>query len=423
MEKIFDNLFPINRSIMGKGYNNSLKILNNLIPTRNIKFNSGTKAFDWKIPDEWIIEDAYIITPNGKKICEFKKNNLHLVSYSKNVKKNIKFSELKKKLFYIKKNPNAIPYVTSYYKRDWGFCISYKDYKKLSRKGNYKVVIKSKFKKGKLVVGEALIKGKTKNEILFTSYLCHPSMANNELSGPIMLGYLYNFLKKRKRIYNHSIRFLINPETIGTIAYLSKNYKILKKRVKAGYVLTCVGDNGKFHYKETIEGNSVTDIVVRDVLKKYKHKILKYSPFGSDERQYNSSGIKIPIGSLMRTPYGQFKEYHTSLDNKKLINFKKMREMILVYTKIFDKLDSDFIIKPKVNMGEPFLSKYNLYRTLSSYNFHKSDVNSVEEKIFIILSRLKSETSYIKLLYDTKIKKNIFNKVLKILKQKKIIDY
>ena len=178
MEKIFDNLFPINRSIMGKGYNNSLKILNNLIPTRNIKFNSGTKAFDWKIPDEWIIEDAYIITPNGKKICEFKKNNLHLVSYSKNVKKNIKFSELKKKLFYIKKNPNAIPYVTSYYKRDWGFCISYKDYKKLSRKGNYKVVIKSKFKKGKLVVGEALIKGKTKNEILFTSYLCHPSMAN-----------------------------------------------------------------------------------------------------------------------------------------------------------------------------------------------------------------------------------------------------
>lgn len=423
MEDVFDELFPINRSIMGEGYRHSLKILNRLMPTKNIEFNSGKNIFDWKVPKEWIIEDAYIITPDGKKICDFKKNNLHVVAYSKNINQNISFANLKKNLYFIKKNPNAIPYVTSFYKKNWGFCLKYKDYKKLNINGKYKVVIKSKFKKGKLLVGEAYIKGRTKNEILFTSYLCHPSMANNELSGPIALSFLYNYLKKRKKINNHSIRFIINPETIGAIAYLSKNYIDLKKRVKAGYVLTCVGDSGKIHYKETLRGDTITDIAAKNILKKYKHKIMKYYPFGSDERQYNSSGIKIPIGSLMRTPYGEYKQYHTSLDNKKIINFRKMEEIIKVYVKIFDLLDTDFIIKPKKNKCEPFLSKYKLYRTVSSYNFHKSDINKIEKNIFIILSKIKNESSYLKLLNDTQIEKNIFNKVLKLLKKKKIIDY
>ena len=194
MEDIFDELFPINRSIMGEGYRHSLKILNKLMPTKNIEFNSGKNIFDWKVPKEWVIEDAYIIAPDGQKICDFKKNNLYVVAYSKNINKYISFANLKKNLYFIKKNPNAIPYVTSFYKKNWGFCIKYKDYKKLNKNGNYKVVIKSKFKKGKLLVGEANIKGRTKNEILFTSYLCHPSMANNELSGPITLSFLYNYL-------------------------------------------------------------------------------------------------------------------------------------------------------------------------------------------------------------------------------------
>ena len=197
IEHYFDKLFPLNRSITGKGYQKSLDIISEIIPLKKINFLTGQKVFDWKIPKEWNVKDAYIKNKNGDKIVDFKKNNLHLVSYSKNIQSKLKLKELKKNLYFIKKMPNAIPYITSYYKKRWGFCLSYNHLKKLKNE-TYTIKIDSSLKKGKLTVGELLIKGKSKKEILISSYLCHPSMANNELSGPLTLAFLYNKLKKSK---------------------------------------------------------------------------------------------------------------------------------------------------------------------------------------------------------------------------------
>ncbi len=245
-EKLFDKLFPINRSITGKGYDISLKILKKKIPFKILKFRSGKKVFDWKIPKIWNVKEAYLISPNGKKIIDFKNNNLHLVGYSQKKIKELNLKQLKKNLFTNKNLPNAIPYVTSYYKKNWGFCISHKNYKKL-KKGNYKVNINTNFKTGHLKVGSYLIKGKSKKEIIISSYLCHPSMANNELSGPLTLCALYEKIKNKR--FNYSIRLLINPETIGMIAFISKFKKHILSNVIGGCVLTCLGNDAPPIYK------------------------------------------------------------------------------------------------------------------------------------------------------------------------------
>jgi aminopeptidase-like protein len=227
LNNIFDYLFPICRSISGKGYLKSINYIKKFIPLKIQKFNSGKKVFDWKIPDEWNINDGYIKFKN-KKILDFKKNNLHVVNYSAPINKKINLIELKKNIFYIKKYPKLIPYVTSYYNKKWGFCLSYERYKKLS-KGTYNVCIDSSFKKGNIQNGLAILKGKSKKICLISSYLCHPSMANNELSGPLSLLLIYNKIKNWKN-RNLTYYFLINPETIGSIAFLSKYEKELKKK-------------------------------------------------------------------------------------------------------------------------------------------------------------------------------------------------
>ena len=243
MYKWCQNLFPICRSITGDGIQKTMKYFEKLNPSlKRIKFKSGSKVFDWTVPPEWSINNAYIKHSSGKKFADFKKNNLHLVNLSIPINKYIKKKDLIKKIHTLKNFKNAIPYVTSYYKRDWGFCLSYNEKKKLPD-GNYKILIDSEIKKGNLHLSHAILKGKKKNEIFFSSYVCHPSMANNELSGPVVLNALLKYIKTNYKKTKYTYRFVLLPETIGSIAYLSRYKNILKKRVMMGFNLSCLGDN------------------------------------------------------------------------------------------------------------------------------------------------------------------------------------
>ncbi len=415
--RYFDRLFPLNRSLTGKDYQKSLKILREIIPIKIINFKSGSKVFDWKIPLEWNVKDAYILDKNKKKIIDFRKNNLHLMGYSEKVSKIIKLNQLKKNLHFIKEIPNAIPYVTSYYKKRWGFCLSYNQYKTLKNQ-KYEIKIDSELKKGKLSIGECLIKGKSKKEILITSYLCHPSMANNELSGPLTLAFLYNSLKKKK--FKYSIRFLIAPETIGTIAYLSKFKDRVKKNVICGYVLSSCGLNKIPHYKKSKNGNRIGDIAMERVLSKKNYKILDYNPIGSDETRYGTIGIDLPVGAFLRSDFDKYKEYHTSLDNKKIINFDKIVENIRILISVIDYINkSDFYIS-KVKDCEPFLTKHNIYPTISKFN-SLNKAKKIISAIMWIITNSDGKTSNMEISKMSGIKLNFIDSTMNMLEKKKIL--
>ena len=368
LKSFFKRLFPIPRSILGEGFRKSLDILGEIVDLNIKKIRSGTKVLDWTVPLEWYIEDAYIITPSGKKIADFKKNNLSVVNYSVPIDKKIDLDELKKNLHTLPDQPNAIPYVTSYYKKRWGFCLPFKYYKKL-KKGKYRVVIKSKLKKGYLVYSDKLIKGKSKKEILISTYLCHPQMANNELSGPLVWSSLYKILKNTGP-HEYSYRFLICPENIGSAAFLHYSKKKVKN-VIAGFVINCVGYGKEFTYKKSRKGNSISDLAAENVLKNSKipYKIVDFVPEGSDERQFCSPGFNLPIGLLMRKMFGEYKEYHTSLDNADLINFDTIIGTIMAYHDVLLTIENNFIPYGKIQFGTPQLSKskINLYKDIMDF--------------------------------------------------------
>ena len=383
-------LFPICRSLTGIGTLKTLKILKSEMPRLQIKkIRSGTKVFDWRVPDEWNISDAYVLDKNKKKIINFKTNNLHIVNYSSPVNKVMTKEQLLNKIYSLPKLPDAIPYVTSYYKKNWGFCENYKNVIKIKKNykknDKFKVVINSKFKSnGYLNYGEIFIKGKTKKEILISTYICHPSMANNEISGPIVTLAISKYFLKLKSYY--SLRFIFVPETIGAISYINKNLNKMRENIVGGYVLTCIGDNRNYSYLSSKYDYSLSDIVAYETFKKLKIKFKKYSFLkrGSDERQYNSPGVNLPIGSIMRTKYGEYPEYHTSLDNFNVVNlkgltggFKIVREIIKNF--MYKKMSQNFskIRKKKRNVPiasvkcEPHLSKRNLYH---SVNFGQKNI-------------------------------------------------
>jgi len=375
IEEYFDRLWPICRSITGDGLRESFRILQEIIPLELTEVPSGTHVFDWEVPDEWSVRDAYIITPDGEKIADFKVNNLHVVNYSEPVEKEVSFEELKDHLHFKEELPDAIPYITSYYKRTWGFCISYDRFRELPREGTYSVVIDSDLKPGSLTYGDLVLPGETDEEILFSSYLCHPSMANNELSGPLTLSFLYRELKKLKN-RKYSYRFVIAPETIGTICYLRNNKEQLLKRVKAGYVFTCCGDDGPITYKKTREDKSLTNKLTTHLLDQLDNgfRLVPFDPVGSDERQYASPGFNLPVGVLMRTPFSQFKEYHTSHDNKALMDFKKMSELIHFCTDLVKAYELNDTYVNQIQYGEPFLRKRDLYEDLSTKLSHSDQL-------------------------------------------------
>ena len=364
-------LYPICRSLTGNGTRETLKIIKKYFPELKIfKERSGKKVFDWNIPPEWNIQNAYVIDKFGNKIIDFKKNNLHIVGYSIPVNKTIKKVELFNHLHSIPNQPKAIPYITSYYNRYWGFCVSDEKkklfQKKYSKKDKFKVVIKSNLNKfGFLHYGELLIKGKSKKEILISTYVCHPSMANNELSGPIVSMCLIDFFRKFKKL-EKTLRFIFIPETIGSITYLSKNLEKLKKNIIGGYNLSCIGDDRDYSCMFSKYNNTQADKALRLAYKKLNIKFKSYSFLkrGSDERQYCSPSVDLPIASIFRTKYGEYPEYHTSLDDFKLVTKKGIRGGFNVSKKAIEILLKTSIPKNRI-ICEPQMGKRNLYPKLS----------------------------------------------------------
>ncbi len=373
-EEIFkwaNDLFPLNRSLTGSDNVRTLEYIKNVIPSLNIKYyRSGKKVFDWVVPEEWNVTEAFIKDECENDVLNFKNNNLHLVSYSEPVDKILTLDELKKHLYTLPDLPNAIPYRTSYYDRNWGFCISYDQYLKL-KPTKYHVKIDSQFKKGKLVYGELLIQGKKKDEILISTYICHPSMGNNEISGIVLTMAIASYLSSLNSI-EYSYRILFIPETIGSIAYLSSNYKKMKERTKAGLIVTCVGDNSDFSFLPSREGNTYADKVAKYALDNFisNYKSYSFLDRGSDERQYCSPLIDLPVVSIMRSKYGTYKEYHTSLDNLNFISKVGLQSSFDFYVKLIQLFELNKIYSPMI-LCEPQLGKRGLYNISSN---DKSDI-------------------------------------------------
>ncbi len=362
LEQYFDRLWPICRSLTGPGVRETLDILSEIVPMERYRVQSGSRVFDWEVPDEWTIRAAYIITPDGKRIADFAVNNLHIWSYSVPVNTQLTLQELRPHLRSLPEQPTAIPYVTTYYKRQWGFCLDHDTLKTLPEEGMYTVVIDSTLEPGFLDYGEAVLPGSSDREVLFSTYVCHPSMANNELSGPLAQAFLYReiaAMPQRKYTY----RFVFAPETIGVIAYLDRLGKHFLDRLDAGYVLTCCGDRGALTYKASKRGDSLADRVAQHVLK-YSgkpHELIPFAVGGSDERQYCSPGFNLPVGSLMRTPYQRYAEYHTSLDNKSFISFEHLLDTIASYRDIVKVLEINEVYENTVVFCEPQLGRRGLY--------------------------------------------------------------
>lgn len=362
-----DELFPICRSITGNGLRESLKIISKDVPLNILEIPTGTKAFDWEVPKEWNVKDAYVKDKSGNRIIDFKKSNLHLLGYSIPFKRKISKEELLKHIYTLPELPEAIPYLTSYYRERWGFCLEHNRLKEL-KDDEYEVLIDSTLETGSMSIGEGYIQGKTKKEVLLSTYLCHPSMGNNELSGPIVQLLLHRWLLEHKNELKYSYRFLYLPETIGSVTYLSLKGEELKKNMVAGYVITCIGDNGKFTYKKSRQGNSLADRAALNILDNLgeEYNLYDWFPTGSDERQYCSLGFNLPVGSLMRSMYGKYKEYHTSLDNLKFIPLEKLYESFEVYKKIIMNIEINEKLEGVHKNCEPKLDKRGLYPSLGS---------------------------------------------------------
>ena len=361
------DLYPIDRSITGEGVRKTLNLIKKKVPLKNKFFKTGKKVFDWIIPNEWNIKKAYILDlKNKKKHANFNENNLHVVGYSQPINKTISLNELKKHIHVDKKNKNAIPYVTSYYKKTWGFCLSQNQLKSLVNK-KYKIVIDSSFKKGVMDYGETVLKGKSEKEILFSCYICHPSMANNELSGPVISAALIKYLDNLKN-KKYSYRFVFVPETIGSIAYINKNFKKLKKNVLAGFIINCAGDTRDYSFVQTPEKNTFADEIMNSSFIGLKKKsIYEFKDRSSDERQYCHAGVELPVCSYSRSKAGSktYPEYHTSLDDFSVVTKKGLEGSFEIFKNIIDALELAPFPKAK-NKCEPFLTKKNLYPTLST---------------------------------------------------------
>ncbi len=356
-------LFPICRSITGNGVRESLKILKEIIPITTHEIPSGTKVFDWEIPEEWNINDAYILDEEGNKIVDFQKNNLHVAGYSMPINKELDLSELQDHLFSLKELPEAIPYITSYYQKMWGFCISHNQRNKL-KKGKYRVFIDSELKKGSLTYGELIIPGKLKKEILLSTYVCHPSMANDNLSGVGVTAFLAKWIANKPRKYTY--RFVFIPETIGSITYLSKNWKKMKKNTIAGFNIGCVGDDKSYSFIPSKKGNSLADKVTLSILKSKHPNFNQFSYLErfSDQRQYCSPGIDLPVVSVMRTKYKEFSEYHNSLDNLNFVTANGLYGAFDLLKECLKALENNEKYKIKC-LGDPQLGKRGLYPNLS----------------------------------------------------------
>lgn len=362
MYELMRELYPICRSITGNGVRQTLTILKKNIPLKVQEVASDTKVFDWTVPKEWNIRDAYVKNSKGERIIDFKKSNLHVLNYSVPVHKKISLGELKKHLFTLPKYPDWIPYRTSYYSKHWGFCMSHNQFKNLEH-DTYEVYIDSSLEVGYLTYGEYYIEGENPDEVLISTHICHPSLCNDNLSGISLATTLAKYLSHANLRYSY--RFLFIPGTIGSITWLCLNETNVSK-IKHGLVIACVGDSGKFTYKKTRQQDADIDKIVTHVLRNSGKvfEIIDFSPYGYDERQYCSPGFDLPVGCLTRTPHGQFPEYHTSADNLNYVQPENLTDSYSMYWAVLNTLENN---KKYLNQNpkcEPQLGKRGLYHQI-----------------------------------------------------------
>ena len=411
-------LFPLNRSIMGPDIRKNFEEFIKINPEFKIlNFETGEKVFDWEIPDEWIIRDAYIEHQSGKRFGDFKKNNLHLMGYSEPIEKTMKKEDLIQNIHTLPDLPDAIPYVTSYYKKKWAFCLSHEEFLSLPE-GNYKVVIDSEFKKGNLSIIEAIFPGKSSKEIFFSSYLCHPSMANNELSGPVVLNEIMNFIRnKENRFFTY--RFVLLPETIGSIAYLSRKINDLKKFMYCGFNLTCVGDDRGYSHVSSRLGANLADNALKAALIDLEN-VKKYSFLsrGSDERQYCAPGVDLPLCTFCRTKFGNYPEYHTSKDDFSVVTSKGLKGAYDVMINIIDAFELGLYPKIKV-ICEPQLGKRGLYPTTSKLYKGKHPARTRMD----IISYCDAENNIFQICEKVNTNLALVIQELKQLKNKDLLDF
>lgn len=360
MYNLASELYPICRSITGNGVRETLRIVQRVIPLKIHEVPTGTQAFDWNVPKEWNIRDAYVKNAIGEKVIDFKRSNLHVLNYSVPIHTKLPLAELKEHLFSIPDRPEWIPYKTCYYKPNWGFCLSEKQRQSLDE-GEYEVFIDSSLEEGHLTYGEYRIEGETDEEVLLSCHICHPSLCNDNLSGIALVALLAQHLTGRSLRYSY--RFVFVPGTIGSITWLSENEPALS-RIKHGLVVACVGDPGPMTYKKSRRGDAEIDQVVQQVLAHsgQPHQIREFSPYGYDERQYCSPGFNLAVGSLTRTPHGEFPEYHTSADNLDLVQPEYLADSFSKYLAVIQTLERNKRYLNKNPKCEPQLGKRGLYK-------------------------------------------------------------
>ena len=359
--ELMRRLFPLCRSLTGSGVRDTFDILAEEVPIARTEIPSGTKLFDWEAPDEWNIRDAYIATSDGTRVVDFRDSTLHVVSYSEPVRTTLSLEALRERLHSLPDQPELIPYRTSYYERTWGFCLSHRQLESL-QPDDYEVVIDSTLEPGHVSFAELEIEGDGEGEVLISTYVCHPSLANDNLSGIAVATMLAKRLLERRLRYTY--RFLFAPGTIGPLAWLHVNRDGLD-RVRHGLTLSCIGDGGDFTYKRSRRGDAevdrATEIVLRDSVA--SHRVLPWEPWGGDERQFCSPGFDLPVGTLMRTPHGEFDGYHTSADSLDRIRPESLAEAVQVGLNIVDVLESNRRCTNLSPFGEPQLGRRGLYRT------------------------------------------------------------
>ena len=408
MHDLIRELYPICRSITGNGVRETLNIIAKHIPCKSVEVPTGTKVFDWIVPKEWNISDAYIKNSKGKKIVDFKNSNLHVLGYSIPVQRTISLKELKKHLFTIPENPHWIPYRTSYYNENWGFCLSHNQYLDLTD-DRYEVLIDSTLEDGHLTYGETILRGESEQEVLISCHICHPSLCNDNLSGIALTAFLAKYLYQTSPRYTY--RFLFVPTTIGSITWLASHESNISD-IRHGLVATNLGDSGKFTYKKSRQGNAEIDLAVTNVLRDsgFDYEIVDFSPYGYDERQYCSPGFNLPVGCLMRTPHGGYPEYHTSADNLDFVKPEYLANSFSVYSSILYILEHNRVYINQNPKCEPQLGRRGLYDKIGGDSDSKAkqmamlwtlNLSDGEHTLLDISNRSKMFFSLIKDVADT----------------------
>ena len=371
LHAFLSELYPICRSITGDGLRETLRRIGERIPLKLQEVPSGTRLFDWVVPQEWSIADAYVKNSRGRRVIDFRKHNLHVVNYSIPVRTRLSLAELKPHLHSLPDHPEWIPYKTSYYRPTWGFCVAHEVLRSL-REDRYEVLIDSKLTDGSLTYGECRLPGSTPDEVLIYAHACHPSLANDNLSGIAVATFLARSLQNQSRRLTY--RFVFAPGLIGALAWLARNRRGLS-RIRYGLILSGVGDRGPLTYKKSRQGNSPMDRAVAQVLRhrRVPHEIREFSPYGYDERQFCSPGFNLPVGCLMRTPFGEYAQYHTSADNPELVKPSSLADSLEVCLQIASWIEANVTYRNRKPLGEPQLGKRGLYTSIQDRDREKPD--------------------------------------------------